>query len=284
MKSLLKKFLIFLAVIGSLSLTVSIINTDGAHAVPQTQYDRMDGEGGNPPEEEEEEETWSPPATTGVDGVGCRYFLGMVSWDCGFSGSVTNEEELKDGIWTIVANVASDISVIAAYLVLGYVIYGGYLYTFSAGDPGKVANGKKTLAQAFIGLAIVMSAYIILSALRIALLGDKIFNCDVLRGTDCVTDANQVVTGAINWFIAIAGIASAIFLVYGGIQYITSTGDPGKVQKAKQMITYSLIGLAIVALSFSITAFVSSMVRNSQKDAYINQNIISKEVNENKIN
>lgn len=250
MKNTLKKLLVVLAVIGSLSLTTTITNSEKTYA----------------------------------DVGSCRYFLGMTSWDCGFE-TITDstpqpEEALKKNIWVIAANVATDISVIAAYLVLGYVIYGGYLYTFSAGDPGKVANGKKTLAQAFIGLAIVMSAYIIMSALRIALLGDNLFNCDPLRGTNCVTDPNTVVTGAINWFISIAGIASVIFLVYGGIQYSTSAGDPGKVQKAKQMILYSLIGLAIVALSFSITAFVSNMVRSSQT-TYINQNIISKEVNEN---
>ncbi len=250
MKNMIKKLLIILAVIGSLSITTSITNQEKTYAV------------------------------TGD----CRYFLGMTSWDCGISDTVSNEDQLKTYIWNIVANIAADITVVAAYLVLGYVIYGGYLYTFSAGDPGKVATGKKTLAQAFIGLAIVMSAYVIMTALRIALLGDKVFNCDPLSGANCITDPNSVVTGAINWFISIAGIASGIFLIYGGIQYTTSAGDPGKVQKAKQMITYSLIGLAIVALAFTITAFISNMIREANKTAYINQNIISKEVNENKIN
>ncbi len=217
-------------------------------------------------------------ATTGFEGRSCEYFLGMVSWDCGFSGDVENEEELKTGIWTIIANIATDITVIAAYLVLGYVIYGGYLYIFSAGEAGKIAAGKNTLAQAFIGLAIVMSAYIIMTAIRIALIGDKLFYCNYETGEGCA-NANEVVTGAIYWFISIAGIAATIYLVYGGIQYMISNGEPGKLQKAKQMITYALIGLAIVALSFSITAFVSNMIRNANT-AFINQNIISKEVNE----
>ena len=106
-------------------------------------------------------------------------------------------------------------------------------------------------------------------------------------GANCVTDPDAVITGAINWFIAIAGLASVIFLVYGGVQYITSSGDTGKTQKAKQMILYALIGLGIVALSFSITAFVSNMIRNANEDTddtalLINENNISKEVNENK--
>ena len=200
----------------------------------------------------------------------CRYFLGMVSWDCGtnFTGNNTidNTDQLSSGIWQIAANVASDITIIAAYLVLGYVIYGGYLYTFSGGDPGKVATGKKTLSQAFIGLAIVLLAYVIMNSIRIALLGASgTFNCRPSDGTNCIyTDATDVITNAINWVIAIAGVVSAIFVVYGGISYATSTGDPGKLKKAKDMITYALIGLAVVALSEIIVAFITNIINNAK--------------------
>ena len=87
-----------------------------------------------------------------------------------------------------------------------------------------------------------------------------------------------------DWFIAVAGIVSAIFLVYGGISYMTSSGEPNKLQKAKNTITYSLIGLAIVALATIITAFVSNMIKEANGNAgLINETIISKEVYEIKI-
>ena len=63
--------------------------------------------------------------------------------------------------------------------------------------------------------------------------------------------------------IGIAGVVAIIFVVYGGILYITSTGDPGKIKKAKDAILYALIGLAIVALAQVITAFVSSKIREA---------------------
>lgn len=199
-------------------------------------------------------------------------FLGFTSWDCGIEPNIDSEEKLKTSIWQIAANVATDITVAAAYLVIGYVIYGGYQYTFSGGDPSKVATGKKTLTQAFIGLAIVMSAYAIVSTIRFAILGGngKLNNCmnipdspdGSITGSNCTTGAT-VVTGAIHWFIAVAGIVSAIFVVYGGISYVTSSGDPSKLEKAKKTITYALIGLAIVALAEVITAFVSNMIREA---------------------
>ena len=195
-----------------------------------------------------------------VDGT-CNTFLGLTSWNCGIE--ITDESSLKTNIWKIAVNISIDITIIAAYLVLGYVIYGGYLYIFSAGEPGKVASGRKTLLHAFIGLAIVMSANIIMSAIRYALLKDGKLNCDPLTGNGCIEDPGTLISNSLQWIIAIGGVVATIFVVYGGIAYITSAGDPGKVQKAKQIIIYALIGLAVVGLAQLITAFVTTIIRDA---------------------
>lgn len=236
MKKLLKKIFTICSIIGIVSATASLIG-------PQQVF--ADGFSGS-----------------------CRDFAGFTSWDCNVD--ISNEDSLKTGIWTIVANIAVDITVAAAYLVLGYTIYGGYLYTLSGGDPGKVANGKKALAQAFIGLAIVMSANVILNSIRIALGANFTANC---ASQDCGIDPGSMITSTIQWVIGIAGVVSAIFIVYGGISYTMSAGDPSKVKKAKDMILYALIGLTIVALAEIITAFVSNMIREANQTTSIIQPI-----------
>lgn len=259
MKNLLKKTFVFLGLI-------SIVSASLAALVPaQTSAVQIDNRGN-----------------------GSCQFLGFVCWDEGLAGeNINNETALKNKVWIIAANIATDITVLAAYLVLGYVIYGGYLYTFSGGDPSKVATGKKALSQAFIGLAIVMLAYVIMSSIRIALGGNQL-TCDPNTGSNCVkvSNAPTVISSAISWVIGIAGVVSAIFVVYGGISYTTSAGDPGKLQKAKSMIIYALIGLAIVALAEIITAFVTGIIKNAdtstsaieQKTSLIEpKNIILKE-------
>lgn len=214
-------------------------------------------------------------------GIGtCRSFLGLDSWDCNVDvESINNDEALSGAVWGIVVNVLKDLVVIAAYLILGYVIYGGYQYIFSGGEPGKVAAGKKTLTNGFIGLAIVLTANIIVSSIRFALGADFSQNC---VSTECVSPTTMV-SSAIQWTIAICGIVAAAFIVYGGILYITSSGDPQKTQRAKQTILYSIIGLAIVALAEVITAFVSNTINNSMGGVApepINKHIISKEIYE----
>ena len=197
----------------------------------------------------------------------CKNVLGLVPWDCGItitdSSTAANEDVLKHDILQIATNVLTDITIIASYLVLGYVFYGGYLYVFSGGDPGKVANGKRTLIHAFTGLAIVLLAENIMSTIRYILLknnSEKFINCATQK---CVNPSTAI-TRTINWTIGVISVVSVIFLIYGGISFITSSGDPGKIKKAKSTIFYSIIGLIVVGLAITITAFVTNIINNAK--------------------
>ncbi len=226
--------------------------------------------------------TLAPTMAAGSSEVkDCRYFLGMVSWDCGTNltdGETPDSKGITEGVWIIVLNILSDISVIAAYLTLGYVVYGGYQYIFSSGDPAKVVTSKKVLAQAFTGIAIVMLASIILNTIRIVL-GVNFSNDCTTSACPSPESASTMFDSFINWVIAIGGIISAIFVVYGGIAYMTSSGEPNKIQKAKNIITYALIGLAIVGLAKVITTFVFNAINQASAGSYINTTIV-KELNE----
>lgn len=220
-------------------------------------------------------------ATDGPDSTGSGSFLGLVHWysdveDVVDSGTtklhdncdgISNCMTLANFIATVAMNVLTDATVIAAYLTLGFVIYGGYQYIFSSGDAGKVATGKKTLTSAFIGLAIVMLSYVIFNTIKVVLLSAAGADCTPVAGETCLVnvDAGKLFDNTSGWVIGISGIVAAIFLVYGGITYITSSGDTAKLEKAKKMILYSLIGLAIVGLAQLITSAISGAIRESTK-------------------
>ena len=209
----------------------------------------------------------APAYAEDVNDTSCPTFLGMRSWDCGVDTNPGSEDELTTMVWAIVGNVIIDATILAAYCALGFVIYGGYLYIFSGGDPNKTASGKKTLSHAFIGLAIAMLATVIMSTIRIVLMnGDT-----QLASVDGADYASEMATSIIQWVIGIAGFVSAIFLVYGGISYMTSSGDAGKLTKAKNMIIYALIGLTIVGLAEIITAFVTNIIKDSKETTSLEQ-------------
>ena len=189
----------------------------------------------------------------------CTQFLGMNSWNCGLL-DWNIEGNIKENIQKIILNVGDAGVTIVGYVALGFIIYGGYLYMISSGDAGKIASGKKTITRAIIGLLIVACAKMIFGAILSAM------------GTRAQVGAGQetaVIMHAINWVIGVAGIVCVIYIVVGGVGYMTSAGDVGKLQRAKNTILYAIIGLIIVALSFAITNFVISRLANGQQ-SYLN--------------
>lgn len=63
---------------------------------------------------------------------------------------------------------------------------------------------------------------------------------------------NNVIRGA----LIFVGIVALFFIIYAGFSLTTSGGDPKKVQSARQIMTFAIIGLAIVLLSFAILYFI----------------------------
>ena len=81
--------------------------------------------------------------------------------------------------------------------------------------------------------------------------GDNVYDAEALK--------SNIVT-ILNAIIGVLGIVAVVVIIIGGVGYMTSSGDAGKVKKAKDTILYGLIGLIIVALSFAIVNFVISNV------------------------
>ena len=77
---------------------------------------------------------------------------------------------------------------------------------------------------------------------------------------DGKTDLKADITSIINYVIAVLGLVCVIVLIIGGVNYMTSSGDAGKVKKAKDTILYAIIGLIICVLAFAIVNFVISNI------------------------
>lgn len=60
--------------------------------------------------------------------------------------------------------------------------------------------------------------------------------------------------------LTVVGIVSVIMIIIGGFKYILSTGDPSKVNSAKNTILYAIVGLAIAVSAQLILLFVINKV------------------------
>ncbi len=63
-------------------------------------------------------------------------------------------------------------------------------------------------------------------------------------------------TTILSYIIGALGLVCVVVMIVGGVNYMTSAGDSGKVEKGKKTILYGLIGLIICALAFVIVNFV----------------------------
>ena len=69
-------------------------------------------------------------------------------------------------------------------------------------------------------------------------------------------DLNGMIQIIINTVFGIIGVVAVIMIIIGGVNYTMSQGDSTKVQKAKNTITYGIIGLVVSLLAFAIINFV----------------------------
>lgn len=78
------------------------------------------------------------------------------------------------------------------------------------------------------------------------------------------TGANAI-NLAINLFFVIALVLGISLLLYSGIQWILSGGDKQKLQNARSRLTYTIVGIIIVALSFLIVNTVITLLGGNPK-------------------
>lgn len=68
----------------------------------------------------------------------------------------------------------------------------------------------------------------------------------------------HIVLNVIEAAMTLIGYLSVIFIIYGGVLYITSAGDSKGVEKAKSSIANAVIGLVISIVAVAIVEFIFS--------------------------
>ena len=69
------------------------------------------------------------------------------------------------------------------------------------------------------------------------------------------------ILGAILNVVFYVGIAlSIIFLIIGGIQYMTAGGDETKIAGARGQITNAILGFVVVIVAFSVRAIIKNLI------------------------
>ena len=90
-----------------------------------------------------------------------------------------------------------------------------------------------------------------------------VFPGTALAATAGVSNVENFIRSIITVFAGLAGLVATGFLVAGGFTYITSSGNPEHLDRAKRTITYALIGLAITIGAFVISNIVTTLASSA---------------------
>lgn len=75
-----------------------------------------------------------------------------------------------------------------------------------------------------------------------------------------INSPQELITAIIGWLLFILGALAVVAVIYSGLMYITAGSDPTRAEAAKKNLTWAIIGIVIVALSYVLVEWVARII------------------------
>lgn len=76
-------------------------------------------------------------------------------------------------------------------------------------------------------------------------------------------DLRDMIVSIVRYFLTFVGIVAVLIVMYGGFLWMSSNGQPERIQKAKKTLIGAVIGLIIVLAAFAIVEFVINITNDA---------------------
>jgi len=72
----------------------------------------------------------------------------------------------------------------------------------------------------------------------------------VIKDPKSDADTLKEIIGLVtDWIVLLVGGIAVLFIIWGGILYVTSSGNKDRAEQAKQTLTYAVLGLIVIVLA-----------------------------------
>lgn len=75
-----------------------------------------------------------------------------------------------------------------------------------------------------------------------------------------ITDFGKLVQALVGTLLIVAALLAFIYLIIGGISWITSGGDKANMETARNKITQAIVGLIIVGAAWAIMLLIQNFL------------------------
>ncbi|MEK7192077.1 MAG: hypothetical protein AAB646_00990 [Patescibacteria group bacterium] len=76
-----------------------------------------------------------------------------------------------------------------------------------------------------------------------------------------LSDIIRIIETIVNWIFAFLMLLTTVFVLYAAYLYLTAAGNEENVKKAKDVILYAAVAVAVALLSRAVVFIVAGIVR-----------------------
>lgn len=114
------------------------------------------------------------------------------------------------------------------------------------------------------------SSHLVTAACALAVLGSAIVPSIALADGVNLTnplgssDFRVILGSVIKAFLGLSGSIALVMVIYGGFLWLTSNGNPEKIDKGRKVLVWAFVGLAVIFSAYTLTsAIISALVVSS---------------------
>jgi hypothetical protein len=75
-----------------------------------------------------------------------------------------------------------------------------------------------------------------------------------------ITDVGQLISAIVGTLLIVAALLAFLYLILGGIKWITSGGDKAGMEEARNKITHAIVGLIIVGAAWASMTLIQNFL------------------------
>lgn len=77
-------------------------------------------------------------------------------------------------------------------------------------------------------------------------------------------DLELSILNVIDWLLGFIALLAVLMIIYGGMVYVSSSGDQERVASARKTIKYALMGLALAGIAYASVNLIIGVLQPSE--------------------
>ncbi|MFO0955475.1 MAG: pilin [Candidatus Saccharibacteria bacterium] len=171
----------------------------------------------------------------------------------GFVAFLCPNDAAGNAVEVIVGNITNYIVGLGTFVLILIVAIAGVQIMTGGASPEAIKAGKRRMTMALSSIALLVMGRVVLQLIGIT--SGSFLGVPVSTGFN--KDTIPAIISAITQYVFFAGgVLSIAMIIYGGFVMITSAGNPQRIQSARRVIMYAVIGLAVMVSAGLIVGLV----------------------------